>query len=100
MRGCSLPLPVPDATGRYCGSPLPTVRGGMADVNQVPSLVGAVVVREMCHFSTSAGPSHGLFQPGWRWRIPREAKLAEGPDLVELDQTLLSLRLAPPGSHG
>gem|GEM_PF-3609203 len=40
----SLPLPVLDATGRYCGSLLPSVRAGMADVNQVSSFVGTVVV--------------------------------------------------------
>ncbi len=70
-RGCSLPLPVPDATGRYCGSLLPTVRAGMADVNQVSSCVGTVVVQEMYHCSTSARPSHGRSQPGWRWLSAR-----------------------------
>jgi len=54
MRVCSLPLPVPDATGRYYGNLLPTVRGGMVDVNQAPSFAGAVVVREMRHCLTSA----------------------------------------------
>src|SRR3989442_607955 len=43
----------------------------MADVNQVPSCVGTVVVQEMYHCSTSARPSHGRSQPGWRWLSAR-----------------------------
>ncbi len=59
--GCSHGPPVLDITEQYYGNQLPIVGAERAGVDQEPSFVDAVVVRERCHCSTSAKPWHGLF---------------------------------------